>query len=411
MGVESLRNDADSVPTCDFGSCRLGKTGVKLFSTPAFHPFVLVIQAFVVGGVCLGSTPSLCHSALWEKSGQSVCSSQSVSQASGGLRVETCENRWGFYEGPLVDRAEPPWLVLSRESNLQRAITEYSRRRWPASLLDALTKVAPEVAPYSRWVNIEDPEGQPVGGLALTASELLCIEHQATGATRCSGAWADFEWVLTNPEAWSQLAPVDPLALELVHEGVTVPRVPQRHYEFEGFSFSFSRVYEFRNYFLKRRHPLRESAREELVFTAVEWFFKDFSNNTDDLFRWPPPGFAVPSIFSYGDPKSVLIYGPISLIESHAWSKGKMPDWRALTATPMEMMDSLFLWPQGTFAKPAFQSSAARARLKRLRDRYFPGEQHFVSPHGVVLRSDIMEVRAAVLKQSNLLNPAVVPDP
>lgn len=379
---------------------------MKLFSTTALYQFVLLIQAFVGCDWVLAASPA-CVTALWESSGRTVCSSQVVSTTEQGLRLETCESKRTFYPEPIVS-TEPTWLRQSRELSLERALTAYGRRKFPPALIAALKRVAPEVAPYSRWINIEDMQRAPVGGLALTASEQLCIRHEASGATQCSGSWEDFEWVLTNPKAWDSLAPIDPLALELVHPGAQVPRVPQRHYSFEGFSFSFNRVYEFRNYFLKHRHPLREAAREELVFTALEWFFKDFSNHKDDLFRWPPPGFEIPAIFSYGDPDSVSLYGPLALVESHDWSNDRMGVWKPLSSTPMEMLESLFFWPGQAQNYPT-QSATARARLKALRSEYFPPEPVFVDPRGVVLRSDSFEVRASVLKQSGLLNPAIVP--
>lgn len=381
---------------------------MKLFSTPALYHFIFLIQVFAASEICLASARK-CQAALWAHAGRSVCSSQNLSTTPEGLRLETCESKKGFHSQPL-EPIEPPWLRQSREINLERALAEYKRRKFPPDLFPALRKIAPLVAPYSRWINIEDAQAQAVGGLSLVASEWLCVRHEATGASRCSGSWDDFEWILTNPKAWDELTPLDPLALELVHPGVQVPRIPQRHYSFAGFSFSFNRVYEFRNYFLKRRHPLRDKAREELVFTALEWFFQDFSNNRDDLFRWPPPGFEVPSIFSYGDPHSVALYGPLSLVESHDWSNQKMGVWKPLSGTPMEMLESLFLWP-GPAEKHSMQSDTARARLRSLRKRYFPPEEVFVDPRGVVLRSDLFEVRAAVLKQSNLLNPAVIPTP
>ena len=343
-----------------------------------------------------------CARAVWNHGNRGVFSVQSIAFSNSGLRIEKMENQLlGELENnPTV--AEPSWISASREANQERALSLYVRRGWPESFIQSLREVGPKVAPYSRWANLEDSSGEQVAGIALVASEMLCIHRHTDGSHRCSGAWSDFDLILTDPAAWDRLQPVSPLALEILHEGLSVPRIPHREYVIGGHSFSFSRVYEIRHYFLNHRHPLAAEARGELTFAVLEWMFRDFSNDGDDMFRWPPPGVDTPCVFSYGDQKSITLYSPLSLEVSHDWSNGRLNNWAPLSATPLEMIESIFFWPSGD-KENTLQSKESKRRLKTLREKYFPPEKHFTSAVGVVLRSDIFEVKAEVLRQSGRL--------
>lgn len=348
------------------------------------------------------ASDKLCEQEIWYQAQKGVHSAKETIVSKDGLRIEKVQSRMLNHSVSSSNLEEPNWFRTSRHSNQERALAVYGRRGWPQSFLDSLRAVGPKVAPYSRWINVDDSEGIAVGGISLVASEMLCIRRIGDATARCSGDWGDFEAVLVNPQALNKLAPINPLALEILYPGVKVPRMPHREYEIEGYSFSFSRVYELRHYFLRSRHPLREQAREEIVFAVFEWMFKDFSNDGDDMFRWPPPGMQTPSIFSYGDEKSIHLYGPLSLAFSHDWSNGSLDGWYPLSTSPLDLMESMFFWPQGERERP-IQSIATRKRYKLLRERYFPPEHVFSSPHGIVIESDIFKVRSIALKQSGFI--------
>ena len=375
---------------------------MKSFSTPLVYQQLLWIQAGLFS-FSIFASDKYCEQEIWYHAQKSIYSVKEITFSNDGLRIEKVQSRPLNQTVSSSNSDEPSWLRASRQSNQERALAVYSRRGWPQPFLDSLRAVDPKVAPYSRWINVDDSDEMPIGGISLVASEMLCIRRIGDPTTRCSGDWSDFEAVLVNPQALSTLAPIHPLAVEILYPGAQVPRMPHRAYELEGYSFSFNRVYELRHYFLRSRHPLREQAREEIVFAVFEWMFRDFSNDGDDMFRWPPPGMEIPCIFSYGDQKSIKLYGPLSMAPSHDWSNGSLENWYPLSTSPLELMESMFFWPQGERERP-IQSAAARRRYKQLRDRYFPPEHVFSSPRGIVIESDIFKVRTLTLKQSGFIH-------
>jgi hypothetical protein len=375
---------------------------MKAFSTSTVYHLLLWIQAASLSISALASQ-SDCATEIWSSGNNDVHSVHSAEVFDSGLRIDKSENKIVSASGEGLLGLEPGWLRQSREANMERALSHYARRGWSPKFIESLRDVGPKVAPYSRWANAEDSKDNPVGGVSLAASESICIRRDKDGAVRCSGAWSDFVALLTDPKTWDHLQPVLPLPLEILYPLASVPRIPHREYSFHGYSFSFSRVYEIRHFFLGA-HPLREQAREELIFAIVEWMFRDFSNDGDDLFRWSPPGLNLPCVFSYGDRKSIALYSPLSLKPSHDWSKGSLDGWFALSGTPLEIIDSIFHWPRGV-GDLGIQSRDNLRRLKALRIKYFPPEEVFEHPAGFVLGSDIFEVTVCVLTQSGFIPP------